>query len=447
MSFSDFGLDHRLLKRLQLDKLTEPTPVQAQTIPYIMQGRDLAAGAKTGSGKTFAFLLPAIHRLLNTKPLSRKDARLLILAPTRELAKQVFMVAKNSVQNLPLQVALVVGGENYNDQCKILRRHPHIIVGTPGRVADHLADRSIFLNGLEMLVLDEADRMLELGFSEQLSQINQQADHRKRQTVMFSATLDGADIQTKIAEQLKNPKVIILDKAFDKHMDIDEQWFYVDHLDHKIALLQHIIANERYQHQQAIIFCANKDQTEKLAELLNSPQTPSAALHSDKSQSERNQVLQQIRSNQLQYLFTTDIASRGLDIKRLELVINFDLPLRAEEYVHRIGRTGRAGAQGQAISFVGPKDWRSAVNLQRNSDANVTISNHPELPAKFSGYEMKSLKVSPVPQIEEAKQAKTEVKKKVQKRLNISLTDVGNIKIKRKPRKQINSVEEQDIED
>lgn len=194
MSFSDLNLDHRLVKSLHNLSFITPTAIQQRTIPYALLGRDILACSKTGSGKTFAFVLPVLHRLLKTKALSRKDPRALILAPTRELAKQVFIETKRLTQGLPIQTQLIVGGENYNDQVKALRRNPQIIIGTAGRIADHLSDRSLFLNGLEIMVYDEADRMLDLGFAQELLAINRQADHRKRQTMLFSATLDSPGV-------------------------------------------------------------------------------------------------------------------------------------------------------------------------------------------------------------------------------------------------------------
>ena len=185
MLFSELGLDNRIVQALENQKLTETTPIQRQAIPYAAHGRDILGCAKTGSGKTLAFVIPIIARLISQKAMTKRDPRAMILAPTRELAKQVFQVTRDMARALNLKTALIVGGDNYNDQAKVLRKDPHILVGTPGRVADHLSDRSFFLNGLEILVYDEADRMLDLGFSEQLLAIHRQADHRKRQTLLF----------------------------------------------------------------------------------------------------------------------------------------------------------------------------------------------------------------------------------------------------------------------
>ncbi len=194
MQVSELPVHHKIVSRLSDKGIVTLTEIQERTLLPALQGKDIIASSKTGSGKTFAFLVPAINRLLTTKALSRQDPRVLILAPTRELAKQVFIEAKQLSNGLPVQCALVVGGENYNDQVKVLRRNPHIIVGTAGRIADHLKDKTFFLNGLELLIYDEADRMLDLGFASELAMINRFADHRKRQTMLFSATLDNIEL-------------------------------------------------------------------------------------------------------------------------------------------------------------------------------------------------------------------------------------------------------------
>ena len=202
---ADLPVHHKIVKRLQEKGLETLTDVQEQTILPALQGKDIMASSKTGSGKTFAFLVPLVHRLMTTKALSKKDPRALILAPTRELAKQVFSELRSLANGVGIQSALIVGGENYNDQTKVLRRNPHVIVGTAGRIADHLEDKSFFINGLELLIFDEADRMMDLGFAEQLNLINRFADHRKRQTMLFSATLDNIALTHLTRELLKAP--------------------------------------------------------------------------------------------------------------------------------------------------------------------------------------------------------------------------------------------------
>lgn len=239
MQFSEFNLDRRLLTAVEHMGFDAPTDIQHQAIPAAMAGHDLIASSKTGSGKTLAFLLPAIHRLIRTRALSKKDPRALILTPTRELAKQVFGQLKAITAGTPFKSVLILGGENFNDQVKMLDKDPHVVVATPGRLADHLAKGLFYLNGLELLILDEADRMLDLGFAEQLKQINEAADHRKRQTLMFSATLDHEQVNEFAKDLLNKPKKIAVGSMTSEHKDITQKYYLCDHLDHKQQLLEH----------------------------------------------------------------------------------------------------------------------------------------------------------------------------------------------------------------
>ncbi|MGL4516905.1 MAG: DEAD/DEAH box helicase, partial [Shewanella sp.] len=205
MQFTDFSLDQRLLQSLKHMGISTPTAIQEQALPIALAGKDLMASSKTGSGKTLAFLLPALQRVISTRALSKRDPRVLILLPTRELAQQVYSQLRLLVANTQYKAMSILGGENFNDQAKALAKEPHFIVATPGRIADHLAQKHLFLNGLELLILDEADRMLDLGFAPQLQAINEAADHKRRQTLMFSATLDHSEINEIAATLLKNP--------------------------------------------------------------------------------------------------------------------------------------------------------------------------------------------------------------------------------------------------
>jgi superfamily II DNA/RNA helicase len=266
LQFTDLPIHHNLLKALEIKGLNSPTEIQSKAIPYGLMGKDLIASSKTGSGKTLAFLLPAVHRVLTKQPLSRRDPRVLILAPTRELAKQVFLQLKWLIAKQPLKAALVLGGENFNDQVKALKHHPQFIVGTAGRVADHLKGKSLFLNGLELLILDEADRMLDLGFASELRLINQAADHRKRQSMMFSATLDSAALHELTQTLLKGPQRISVGSAGEEHKDIQQRFYLADHVTHKESLLTHVISQQEYR--QIIVFTATRTDTERLTTLL-----------------------------------------------------------------------------------------------------------------------------------------------------------------------------------
>lgn len=381
--FKDLGLDTRLMAALDHLGLHTPTEIQEKAIPVILTGYDLIASSKTGSGKTLAFLLPSLQRLIKTKALSKRDPRALILAPTRELAKQVYEQLRSLTSGSSFNIALLLGGENFNDQIKLLRRQPHVIVATPGRLANHLNERSLMLNGLELLIMDEADRMLDLGFAKELNQINDAADHRRRQTLMFSATLDHAEVNEMADKLLKAPKRIAVGAANAEHADIEKRFYLCDHLDHKQALLQHILTTESYQ--QAIIFTATRPDTDRLAALLKEQGLTTAALSGDMSQSERNRIMDSFSRGQQKVLITTDVASRGLDLLQVSLVVNFDMPKQAEEYVHRIGRTGRAGAKGVAMSLVGPKDWDAFKRVERFLQQDISFATFAGLEGKFKG--------------------------------------------------------------
>ncbi|MGO1247402.1 MAG: DEAD/DEAH box helicase [Oceanisphaera sp.] len=381
--FKDLGLDNRLMAALDHQGLHTLTEIQDKAIPVILTGHDLIASSKTGSGKTLAFLLPALQRLIKTKALSKRDPRALILAPTRELAKQVYEQLRSLTSGNAINIALLLGGENFNDQIKLLRRQPQVIVATPGRLANHLTSRSLMLNGLELLIMDEADRMLDLGFAKELNQINEAADHRRRQTLMFSATLDHAQVNDMANTLLRSPKRIAVGAANAEHLDIEKRFYLCDHLDHKQALLQHILTTQPYQ--QAIIFTATRADTERLSSLLQAQGLNTTALSGDMSQSERNRIMDSFSRGQQKVLITTDVASRGLDLLQVSLVVNFDMPKQAEEYVHRIGRTGRAGAKGLALSLVGPKDWDAFKRVERFLQQEVSFMTFEGLIGKFKG--------------------------------------------------------------
>ncbi len=383
MQFKDLGLDNRLLKTVQHFDFKQATDIQQQAIPVAIAGKDLLASSKTGSGKTLAFVLPMLHKSLKNKALSAKDPRGLILAPTRELAKQVYSELRAMLAGLSYDATLIVGGENFNDQVKALRRHPKFIVATPGRLADHLEHRSLYLEGLETLILDEADRMLDLGFAPELRRIHLAAKHRRRQTLMFSATLDHADVNDIAMEMLNEPKRIAVGVSNEQHQDIRQAFYLCDHLDHKEALLARVLGESDYK--QLIIFTATRADTDRLTEKLNADKLKAVALSGNLNQAQRNTIMSQFERGVFKILVTTDVASRGLDIANVTHVVNFDMPKHTEEYVHRIGRTGRAGNKGDAISLVGPKDWDSFKRVEAYLQQEITFSQFEDLKGKFTG--------------------------------------------------------------
>ncbi len=441
MQFSDFGLDSKIMSTVEHLGFNEPTEIQQQAIPAAMTGHDLIASSKTGSGKTLAFIIPALQRLLKNRALSKRDPRVVILTPTRELAKQVFTQLRMFTTGSQFKAVLILGGENFNDQVKTLEKDPHFIVATPGRLADHLTQGHFYLSGLELLILDEADRMLDLGFAEQLAQINKAADHRKRQTLMFSATLDHAQVNDFALALLKKPKRIAIGSAHTEHKDITKRFYLCDNLTHKEKLLEHFIKNE--DHQQMIIFTATRADTDRLSTMLTEQGLSTVALSGELNQGQRNQIMDGFSKGQQKILITTDLASRGLDLINVSHVINFDMPKHTEEFVHRIGRTGRAGSKGESISFVGPKDWLSFKNVEGFLQQKLNFTAVKGLKAKFKGLKPKKVIIENIVK-DNTKSATVNKKQKTKKIVKNSFLaqDAGDLPVLK--RKQ--AVAPQDIE-
>ncbi len=440
MHFTDLGIDTRLTTQIGHQGITTPTDIQARAIPVALAGHDLFAQSKTGSGKTLAFLLPAVQRVVKQKALSKRDPRVLIVAPTRELATQVFAQLRLLIAGSASSAIKLLGGENFNDQIKALRKNPHFIVATPGRLADHLEQGSLQLGGLELLIFDEADRILDLGFSDQVKLINERADHRQRQTLLFSATLDHAQVDALSRNLLNNPKKVMLSAANEEHSDITQALYLADHLDHKEALLSHFIQQENVG--QCIIFTATRNDTQRLAEQLQGLGVKAVALAGDLTQSKRLAIMDSFSRGLYQVLVTTDVASRGLDLLSVTHVINFDLPKHAEEYVHRIGRTGRAGFKGTAISLVGPKDWNSYLAINQFLDTRLSFTTVEGLEGKFKGFKAKPQQTKTQP-ANAARNAKNATKRPVHKRAKpvkpakpvaAPFDPDGNAPLRRKPK-------------
>lgn len=439
LSFLHFGLDKRLTSSLEHLGFDQPTPIQTETIPVAMLGKDILASSQTGSGKTMAFLLPIMQRLLRQKAFSKRDPRALILAPTRELANQVYQDFKKLTGGSRLNASLIVGGESFNDQAKVLKKEPDLIIATPGRMADHLEHRHIALHGLEVLVLDEADRMLDLGFSTALRHLNKAADHRKRQTMLFSATIDDKAIKNLSVEVLQDAKRIEIGRSTDKHDNIKQTMHLSDNLDHKIAQLK-ALCNQPFE--QMLVFTATKSDTERLAAIIAETGIKASALHGDLAQSARNKSMDEFKRTVSKVLVATDIAARGLDIKHVSHVVNFDLPKHPEDYIHRIGRTGRAGNDGCAISLVSDKDWASLERIQLLLKSTFKFDAIEGLEPKFKGIKPKKT-MSKKPNTSRNKQGKKKISTKKTagqskpKTLNKSFVeniDAGHTPMKRKPK-------------
>ncbi|QMT32918.1 DEAD/DEAH box helicase [Conchiformibius steedae DSM 2580] len=361
IKFSDLHLDKNLLSALTAAGYDSPTPVQAQAVPAALRGADIMASAQTGSGKTAAFLLPTLQRLMQRSEKSGKGPRALILTPTRELAAQVEKNAQIYAQNLKwLRSVTLVGGSSFGYQIKSLSRPIDMIVATPGRLMDHMRAGRIDFDRLEVLILDEADRMLDMGFIDDIETIVA-ATPESRQTLLFSATWDGA--VGKLARKLtKNPEVIDIERV-DAQGKIEEQLLYCDDKNHKNRLLDHILRDANIN--QCVIFTATKAMTEVIADELYDKGFAANCLHGDMPQGWRNRTLMDLRKGRCKILVATDVAARGIDVPTITHVINYDLPKQAEDYVHRIGRTGRAGRTGLAISFAEVNEYMAVHKIER----------------------------------------------------------------------------------
>lgn len=380
MSFAELGLDERLLQAVVQCGFTSPTEIQRLAIPVALTGRDVMASAQTGTGKTAAFVLPALQRLLEPSTGPGRGPRVLVLTPTRELATQVSNSVRDFGQKMRLRSGSVVGGEPYGPQLKLLGAPLDFLIATPGRLIDHLERGRVDLSRLELLVLDEADRMLDMGFIDDVQLIASRAP-AERQTLLFSATLEGRVRQ--VADTLLHePERIQVAGVKVRHESIEQRLMLVDDINHKHALLDHLLADDALG--QCVVFTATKRAADALAIKLNDDGHASAPLHGDMHQRQRERTVTRMKRGLVKVLVATDVAARGLDIKGLSHVINFDLPMQAEDYVHRIGRTGRAGALGIAISLVGPQDRGMLSRIERLTGQRLERSVVPGLEPKLA---------------------------------------------------------------
>ncbi len=352
MPFSNFGLGKEILSAIQKEGYTRPTQVQAAAIPKVMQGHDLIGIAQTGTGKTAAFVLPMLHRLSLSNQQGRpRGIKALILAPTRELAVQIMENIRNYGQGLPIRVAAIFGGVEEEAQIKSLRKGVDIVVATPGRLIDLIGRQKLDFSLLEMLVLDEADRMLHMGFLPDIEKIVGYLPKR-RQTLMFSATL-SKQIESLAHRFLYQPKMVQIGKRSNPADTVDQCVYEVPaHL--KNALLLELLRQPKFT--RVLVFARMKDGANLLTNFLKLAGVKVAKLHSSRSQEQRLQALQDFKDGKAQVLVATDIVARGIDIDGVTHVVNYDFPVNPEDYVHRIGRTGRAEAQGEALSFVPKQD-------------------------------------------------------------------------------------------
>ncbi len=352
ITFESLNLHPSILRAIEEAGYTSPTPIQAQAIPEVLAGHDIMASAQTGTGKTAAFTLPALNLLATPHASNSRGPRILVLVPTRELAAQVNESARKYGKYIRARTVSIVGGMPYPLQNKLLSQPLDILVATPGRFIDHMERGRIDLTRLQMLILDEADRMLDMGFMPDVERICA-ALPKERQTLLFSATLDG-NIGRIARDILNNPKTIQIAQQKEKHANIEQRLHFVDDMTHKNKLLEHLLIAPDMN--QAIIFTSTKRHADVLAEDLYAAGHKTAALHGDMTQGARNRTLTKLRHGDVKVLVATDVAARGIDVQGISHVINYDLPKFAEDYVHRIGRTGRASNKGIAISFASNMD-------------------------------------------------------------------------------------------
>ena len=367
MTFDTLGLRAELLRALGDAGYTIPTPVQAQAIPVILEGRDVLAGAQTGTGKTAGFTLPLLHRLSETparsnNSSSRRPVRSLILTPTRELAAQVEESVHTYGKYLPLTSTVVFGGVNINPQIAALRRGVDILVATPGRLLDHVQQRTVDLSRVEILVLDEADRMLDMGFIRDIKKILALLPPGTgRQNLLFSATFSN-EIKA-LADSLLNAPTLVEVARRNQESELVTQSVYFAHKDSKRDLLVHLLSTEKVG--QALVFTRTKHGADRLVKQLVQDGVTAVPIHGNRSQSQRTKALADFKAGNTRILVATDIAARGLDIEQLPHVFNYELPNVPEDYVHRIGRTGRAGSTGEAISLVGGDEQSYLADIEK----------------------------------------------------------------------------------
>jgi ATP-dependent RNA helicase RhlE len=386
MLFKDLGISAELLRAVEKKGYDEATPIQQQAIPLVLDGKDVLAGAQTGTGKTAGFTLPVLQLLQQSDSGERKrHPRVLVLTPTRELAAQVHESVRDYGAYLPFRSSVIFGGVSINPQKQKLIKGVDIVVATPGRLLDHLQQRSIDLSKIEILVLDEADRMLDMGFIRDIRKILN-AIPKKRQTLLFSATF-SQEIKTLAAEFLQQPSLIQVTPQ-NTAVELVNQIVYPVDKSRKRELLSHKIGEEEWQ--QVLVFTRTKHAANKLSEQLGKDGITSAAIHGNKSQGARTKALADFKAGAVRVLVATDIAARGIDIKKLPHVVNFELPNVPEDYVHRIGRTARAGLEGTAVSLVCVDELKLLRDIERLLGKDIEKIN-------LAGYDIDpSIKAEPI---------------------------------------------------
>jgi len=372
MTFENLKLLPQILHSLTAKGYTKPTPIQEKSIPHILEGKDICGSAQTGTGKTAAFALPMLQLLFNSNAHQRKGIKALILAPTRELAQQISDSFREYGKGLHLRHAVIYGGVSQHGQTTALRSGVDIVIATPGRLLDLMNQGHVHLNTIEFFVLDEVDRMLDMGFINDIKKIIAKLP-TKKQTLFFSATMP-VEIKKLSDSLLKNP-VIVQTAPVSTAADLVKQYVYHVKTENKKALLKHILDQEEKPH--VLVFTRTKRGADKLVKSLLAEHVKAEAIHGNKSQNTRQKALDRFKNRSISMLVATDVASRGLDITDISHVINFDLPEDGETYIHRIGRTGRAGATGIAISFCSPDERSQLRDIMKLAKNIEVVEEHP----------------------------------------------------------------------
>ncbi|MGC6407760.1 ATP-dependent RNA helicase SrmB [Bisgaard Taxon 45] len=436
-TFEEFDLDPALLKALTKKGYTRPTTIQQDTIPAAMEQRDVLGSAPTGTGKTAAFLLPAIQHLLDYPRRKPGAPRILILTPTRELAMQVAEQAESLAEFTQLNIATITGGVAYQNHGEIFNSNQDIVVATPGRLLQYIKEENFDCRAVEMLIFDEADRMLQMGFGQDAEKIAAETRWRK-QTLLFSATLEG-DLLVDFASRLLIDPVQIDAEPSRRERKKIQQWYYhADSNEHKIKLLARFIEEE--QVTRGIVFVRRREDVRELSETLRKRGIRSTYLEGEMAQTQRNNAIDKLKNGVVTVLVATDVAARGIDIDDVSHVMNFDLPYSADTYLHRIGRTARAGKKGVAVSFVEAHDYKLLGKIKRYTQellkARILQGLEPRTKAPKDG-EVKTVSKKQKARTKVKKEEKQEQKKKAKVRHK----DTKNIGKRRKPSSQLTSAE------
>lgn len=401
MGFDQLGLHKSIIKTIESLEYDEPTEVQQQVIPHALSKQDILAGAQTGTGKTAAFVLPIIHQLLQQDNHSQSPAVLttLILAPTRELALQVYKNVETYSQNTQLKSAIVYGGVSISAQVEQLKKGVNILVATPGRLIDHFFKQTVDVSQLNTLVFDEADRMLDMGFIDDIKIILKRLP-LTRQTMLFSATLDDAIFKLS-KTLLKQPKIIEVHERNSVATPVEQIVYNLDS-DRKREFISYLIGSKNWQ--QVLVFTRTKQGADNLAKEMKKDGLAAVSIHGDKSQGARERALEDFKQGKERVLVATDVAARGLDIRQLKYVVNYELPYIAEDYIHRIGRTGRAGEDGLAISLLSPEEQYLLEEIETLLDIRLNQQWYPGFEPDFTKVPVADKKNSKSAQKRRAKQ-------------------------------------------